>query len=241
MGRPAYSNLVLLPGILKVLRSGCRWRDLDAPGIPSGVTHWRRFRLWERKSWLWQLWHKTLARLYQERKIDLSLTAIDGTLIPSFAFRYQTGYSGKHHQTGTKVVSITDKEGVPLTLVFSSGNRHDYPFADKVIKRLRVGQRSKPEVLLADKGFDGVVLRRKLRSRGIKANIPERQFKKRRKKGRPPHYDKELGKQRYVVERSNGWLKSFRRVKFRYDYTMASFRAFVLLACLVVCVRRLVV
>jgi hypothetical protein len=38
-GRPSYSNEVLLPGILKVLRSGCRWRDLDRKDCPSGVTH----------------------------------------------------------------------------------------------------------------------------------------------------------------------------------------------------------
>ena len=31
-GRRPYSNLQLLPGILRVLRSGCRWRDLDRPG-----------------------------------------------------------------------------------------------------------------------------------------------------------------------------------------------------------------
>jgi transposase len=43
-GRRPYSNQELLPGILRVLRSGCRWRDLDRPGSPSGVTHWRRLR-----------------------------------------------------------------------------------------------------------------------------------------------------------------------------------------------------
>ena len=47
-GRPAYPNRILLSGVLKVLRSGCRWRDLNVPGFPSGVTYWRRFRLWER-------------------------------------------------------------------------------------------------------------------------------------------------------------------------------------------------
>ena len=31
-GRPHYTNHELLPGILRVLRSGCRWRDLDRPG-----------------------------------------------------------------------------------------------------------------------------------------------------------------------------------------------------------------
>jgi Putative transposase of IS4/5 family (DUF4096) len=38
-GRPAYTNLELLPGILRVLRSGCRWRDLNLPG-------YHFYRLW---------------------------------------------------------------------------------------------------------------------------------------------------------------------------------------------------
>ena len=127
-----------------------------------------------------------------------------------------------------------------MVVFLVSGNRHDSPFATPTIKRLRVGSRTRPGIILGDKGFDSVAFRRTLRKRGIKTNIPEREFQTRRKRGRPPTYDRELGKQRYVVERSNGWLKSFRRVHFRYDYTIASFRAFVLLACLVVCVRRLI-
>jgi transposase len=49
-GRRPYANLQLLPGILRVLRSGCRWRDLDRPGHPSGVTHWRRLRYRHRRT-----------------------------------------------------------------------------------------------------------------------------------------------------------------------------------------------
>lgn len=226
---------------MKVLRSGCRWRDLDAPGLPSGVTHWRRFRLWEGKSKLWWLWRQLLSRLYDHQQVDLSQAAIDGTLTPSFAFKSQTGYSGKYHRTGTKLVAVTESAGLPVSLVFSAGNRHDSPLALPALKRLKVGKRTRPKVLLGDKGFDSTTLRRTLRQRGIKTNIPEREFTRRRKRGRPPNYDKELGKKRYVVERTNSWLKSFRRVRFRYDYTIASFRGFVLLACIVVCVRRLIV
>lgn len=181
-----------------------------------------------------------LSSLFREHKVDLSTTVIDGTLIPSSSFREQTGYSGKHHRTGTKVVSITDRAGLPLSLVFASGNRHDYPLTFPALRRLKVGQRTRPEKLLGDKGFDGNALRRTLRHRHIQGNIPERQFQKRRKRGRPPVYDKDLGRERYVVERTISWLKSFRRVKFRYDYSAVSFRAFLLLGCIVVCVRRLI-
>lgn len=133
-GRPAYPNAVLLPGIFKVLRSGCRWRDLDVHGFPSGVTHWRRFRLWERRSKFWWLWRHVLRQLYREKTLDLSRAAIDGTLVPSFAFREKTGYSGKDHHTGTKVLSITDRRGIPVAIVVSSGNRHDQPLARPALK-----------------------------------------------------------------------------------------------------------
>lgn len=43
-----------------------------------------------------------------------------------------------------------------------------------------------------------------------------------------------------MVERTPGWLKSFRRLRYRVDRTATSFHAFVYLAMLVLCVRRLV-
>jgi transposase len=74
-GRPAYSNLELLPGILKVLRSGCRWRDLDRAYFnrPSGITHWRRFRFWRRSKAFKLLWDLILKRLAGTGKLDLSI------------------------------------------------------------------------------------------------------------------------------------------------------------------------
>ena len=52
--------------------------------------------------------------------------------------------------------------------------------------------------------------------------------------------DAALQRKRYVVERTLGWLKGFRRLRYRVDRTAASFQAFVYLAVLVLCVRRLV-
>ena len=51
--------------------------------------------------------------------------------------------------------------------------------------------------------------------------------------------DAALQRKRYVVERTLSWLKGFRRVRYRVDRTAVSFQAFVYLAILVICVRRL--
>lgn len=163
-----------------------------------------------------------LSLLSRSGLLTLVRTVLDGTLIPSSSFRDTTGYSGKHHQTGTKAVTLVDQDGLPLVATFAPGERHDFPLARSTVRHLRVGRRTRPEVVLADKGFDDTEFRRALRRRHIRTNIPERQFQHRRKRGRPPAYDKDLGRERYVVERTNGWLKSFRRLHFRYDVTLAS-------------------
>jgi transposase len=52
--------------------------------------------------------------------------------------------------------------------------------------------------------------------------------------------DATLQRKRYVVERTLGWLKGFLRLRYRVDQTAASFHAFVYLAVLVLCIRRLI-
>lgn len=47
------------------------------------------------------------------------------------------------------------------------------------------------------------------------------------------------GKKRFIIERTNAWLKSFKRLRFRFDYTSTSLEAFLYLAIIVICVRKL--
>jgi hypothetical protein len=118
-GRRPYTNTELLPGILKVLRSGCRWRDLNIPGYPDGTTHWRRLRYWKRKlkgrppvnefgnpkepdSYIGVLWKYILTLLVKENKLDTRFVCLDGTLFKSFDFRERVNFSGKHRSMGVK-------------------------------------------------------------------------------------------------------------------------------------------
>ena len=61
-GRPAINNREVLEGILWVLRTGARWKDLPER-YPSASTCWRRLRLWEEQgAWL-DVWRKFLSML----------------------------------------------------------------------------------------------------------------------------------------------------------------------------------
>jgi len=180
-----------------------------------------------------------LRLLDQEGKLDLTLGHVDGSLVQSPAFKDGTGYSGKHHRTGTNVAITTERNGLPLTSLSTNGNRHDLHVAERVVKKIRVGAKRRIKELNGDKGYDSRDFRTALRRRGIKSNIPKRIYKHRRKRGRPPGYSKATGKIRSFVERTIAWLKYFRKLRYRWERKRSMFQAFVDLACLLICLRRM--
>lgn len=240
-GRPAYANRELLPGILKVLRSGCRWRDLNLPDYPDGSTHWRRLQFWKKEKHFRHLWEHLLRLLREHKLIRLTTLGIDGSLLQSFAFQDKTGYSGKHHKTGVKMSVIVEGTGVPIAMVTAKGNIVDITLASSTVDAIRMAKGAiQGSDLLGDKGYDCLKFRIHTAESGIIPYIPKRRTTKVREKHLWYYwYDKFKGKKRFVVERSNAWIKSFRRLRMRFDYKASSFEAFLYLAIIVICVRKL--
>jgi transposase len=48
-----------------------------------------------------------------------------------------------------------------------------------------------------------------------------------------------LGRVRWVVERTMAWLLSYRRLGLRYERSRSTLEALLLLACALICLRRL--
>jgi transposase len=71
-----------LNGIVFVLRTGLRWRDLPAEmGCGSGVTCWRRLRDWQQAG-VWDRLHELLlAELRGAGQIDLSRVIVDSSSV----------------------------------------------------------------------------------------------------------------------------------------------------------------
>lgn len=237
-GRPAYDNLTLLPGILKVLRTGCRWRDLNQIDQPEGTTHWRRLRFWKRIRRFRTLWELLLDELYQQRKLDTRLLILDGTLIPSFDFRERVSFSGKHKSLGVKASIIVDGTGIPLGVTIAPGSWNDMRLAVNTIEDMRLEISLSGSFLLADKGYDSFEFRKYLDSKGLRSNIPKRSTTLGLEK-ELYNCDPKIYKFRFIIERTNAWFKSFKRLRFRYDRSSCSFEAFLSMAIIVMCVRRL--
>lgn len=81
-GRPWRGNRECLEGIIWVLRSGARWRDLPPP-FPSGVTCWRRLRDWEQRGVWRAAWESLLGVLDKRGRLDLEETYMDATFRPA--------------------------------------------------------------------------------------------------------------------------------------------------------------
>lgn len=236
--KPLTPNNELLNGVLFVLKTGCRWQDIPTSICAHGYSScWRRLNYWRKLGGLKLVWQHILVILDKQGTLDLSLGHLDGSLVQSPKFQ-GTGYSNKHHRTGTNISLVTDKQGLPLANVLAKGNRHDLVSAEATIRKIRVGAKRRVKELNADKGYDSAAFRRNLRKRGIASNIPERTYQHRRKRGRKPNYDKAKAKFRAFVERTNAWLKYFRKLRYRWERKKCMFGAVVDLACLIICLRR---
>jgi len=93
--------------------------------------------------------------------------------------------------------------------------------------------------LVADKAYDSKSFRDWLRSRGIKPTIPpyQRRERKRPKKGRPVKAGSGY-QERWKVERTFAWLGNFRRLLVRHERYICTFRAFFLVAFILVSLRQ---
>jgi transposase len=77
-GRPRRGNREVLEGILWVLRTGARWRDLPPPFPPYQTCH-RRFGQWSRGRTLEGVLKALVADMQARGGIDLSEAYIDGS------------------------------------------------------------------------------------------------------------------------------------------------------------------
>jgi len=79
-GRPRATDRECLEGILWLLRSGARWRDIPLD-LPSGSTCWRRLQEWAGDEVLQHIQALLVEELGELGKLDLEELLADATFI----------------------------------------------------------------------------------------------------------------------------------------------------------------
>jgi len=130
-----------------------------------------------------------------------------------------------------------------LAFTLTGAQVNEKKVALQTVDRVRVQRqqgrpKQRPAQLAADAGYDSRPLRRALRERGITPSIPERQphKRKRRRRGRPAKVHP-VSQQRWKVERAFAWLNNWRRLATRYERRARIYRAFLTIACFMVCLN----
>lgn len=149
----------------------------------------------------------------------------------------------------SKIHLAVDGRGLPMRIVLTPGQAGDNPQLMALLDGIhvvRIGPgraRTRPEAVIADKAYSHPSTRQHLRERGVRFVSPERsdQITQRRNKGsaggRPPAFDRDLYKQRNVVERCFNRLKQFRGLATRYAKRAAYFHAELTIAAIILWLR----
>jgi transposase len=129
-------------------------------------------------------------------------------------------------------------------VVITPGQRHDSTQLAPVLDGIRVLRpggrgrpRTRPDRVIADKGYSYPRCRRLLRQRGIPHTIPERSDQRARRAkrpGRPLAFDQATYARRNVVERCNNRLKQWRGLATRYEKRAVNYRALVVIASIAI-------
>ena len=81
-GRPRADDRACMEGILWILRTGARWKDMPSQ-FPAYASCWRRLREWEAAEVWLTLWRAFLADLDEAEQLDWSEAFMDGTFAPA--------------------------------------------------------------------------------------------------------------------------------------------------------------
>lgn len=132
---------------------------------------------------------------------------------------------------------------MPLNIVLSGGQAHESQYALRLLDGIGVARKGgylkrRGSAVLADKGYSSQLLRKALKSQGIKTIIPYKVNEKAATDKRC-QVDMEEYKSRNVVERCFGVLKELRRVATRYEKTARNYLAMVKLGSIRLFLKRL--
>jgi transposase len=138
---------------------------------------------------------------------------------------------------------VVDGQGIPLGSHIDSASPAKVNLAEKTLENIKVPRtsfgrprpRTRPMLVIADKAYDSVPLRKRLKHSGITLFSP---YRKNRKKKRSQNLSMKIRcTHRWIVERAFSWFGSFKRLVTRYEHDFNVYKGFFHLACIMIVLR----
>ena len=230
--------------ILYKLKTGCQWRELPMKEFFTTSYKWNsvyyHFQRWSKDDCWEKLWQTILKKYKIE--LDMSSVQLDGTHTPAKRGGENVAYQGRKKCKTSNMLILADSKGIPLVCSNPiAGNHNDaYNLEDNFNEMLsflsRADINTEGLFLNADAGFDTNGFRKLCFQKDIIDNID---MNKRNAEDRDCLLDKELYKNRFVVERTNAWLDGFKALLIRFETKSTHWKALNLLAFCVILLRKL--
>ena len=141
---------------------------------------------------------------------------------------------------GSKRHILTDKYGIPLSVIITSANTHDVTVAidtvdSMVLKRSssQLNDRKKQNLCL-DKAYHSKEVEQEIFNRGYIPHIRHRREEKKYSNRHP-------AVRRWAVERTNSWHNRFRKLFTRYEKKEENYLGLIKLANSIIIYRRIIV
>lgn len=220
-----------LNAILFVLRTGCQWNALDATGICSCSSAYRRFREWTEAGVFLGLWQQGLIEYDGVKGVEWEWLAADGAMTKAPLGGEQCGPSPTDRaKQGTKRSLLCEGAGVPIGIEVAGANVNDFKLLSKTIASVPIARpqatEDRPQGLCLDKGYDFREIYELVAEFGFTAHV-----RSRGEEARAIKHEAGFRARRWVVERTHSWLNRFRRVLVRWEKRADTYLAMLHLAC----------
>lgn len=219
----------ILKYIVYVLKTGISFRNIISPIKWTSIYfHYNRFI----KAHIFQRLFNKIRKKYTKNK-KLKILSIDASFIANkFGINKCTRNKYYSNKIGNKISVITDKNGLPLSVLVNKGTVHDISFTKKHIKDIKYIGTNK--FLLADKGYYSNKLSKELKEHNFTLCVPPKKNSRQQL-----FYDKQIYKNRIFVEHCFQKIKTYRRLSFRYDKKFSIFKQNVFLVCSLILINKL--
>jgi len=195
-------------------KTGAQWRELhEKYGNWNSV--FKRFNAWSKKN----IWKKLLKFCIKDP--DLEYIMIDATIVRAHACA--AGYGdqtteGLGRGVGgftSKIHAKVDALGNPLEFIVTPGQTHDITQAETLL------QNTYDAYVIADRAYVSDPVRYQIKKQRCIAVIPSK-----KNSINPVEYDKDIYKERHLIECFFGKIKHFRRIFSRFDKSSRNFGSF---------------
>jgi len=150
---------------------------------------------------------------------------------------------------GTKRHILTDKNGIPLSAVITSANRHDVKAVTDVVdnavarrphpSHLTKGRRKQLQHLCLDRAYISKSAEREMIKRGFVPHMPHKRGMGQKGKTNQRQHPSAKNR-RWVVERTNSWHNRFRKLFTRYEKKVENYLGLVQLSCSIIVYRKVI-